>query len=116
MTKSPADQEDAVSAPPERRSEWTAALIPTRLTQLVRELLAQDGHGGADALEDGRREGGADGQAVDEVVQAVAQRDHPGQRADVRVRRPLQPVAAAVAAGAPPGVWTLRVLREASDS
>lgn len=32
------------------------------------ELLTQDGHGGADALEDGGSEGGANGQAVDEVV------------------------------------------------
>ena len=57
------------------------------------ELLAQDGHRRADALEHGGREGGADGQPVDEVVQAVAQRDHPGQRADVGVGRPLQPIA-----------------------
>lgn len=66
----------------------------------MRELLAQDGHRGADALEHRGREGGADGQAVDEVVQAVAQRDHPGQRADVRVGRALQPVAATAALGA----------------
>lgn len=73
--------------------------ISSRLTELVGELLTQDGHRGADALEDGGGEGGADGQAVDEVVQAVAKRDHPGQRAYIGVRRPLQPVAAAAAAG-----------------
>lgn len=66
----------------------------------MRELLTQDGHRGADALEHGGGEGGADGQAVDKVVQAVAQRDHPGQRADVGVGRPLQPVAAAGAGSA----------------
>lgn len=55
------------------------------LTQLVRELLAQDGHRSADALEHRGGEGGADGQAVDKVVQAVTQCDHPSQRADVRV-------------------------------
>lgn len=82
------------------------------LTQLVRELLAQDGHRGADALEHRGGEGGADGQAVDEVVQAVAQRDHPGQRADVRVGRPLQPIAAAAAlgAGSTRAFWALGVL------
>ena len=53
------------------------------------KLLTQDGHGGADTLEDGGGEGGTDGQAIDEVVQAVAERDHPGQRADVRVGRAL---------------------------
>ncbi len=56
-----------------------------QLTQLMGELLAQDGHRGADALEDWGCKGGANSQAVDEVVQAVAQCDHPGQRADVRI-------------------------------
>ena len=75
------------------------------------KLLTQNGHRGADALEDGGGEGGADGQAVDEVVQAVAQRDHPGQRADVRVGRSLQPIAAAAASGGPTrAVRTLGVL------
>lgn len=75
------------------------------------ELLTQDGHGGADALEDGGGEGGADGQAIDEVVQAIAQRDHPSQRADVRVGRPLQPIAAPTTAARPAGtVWALGVL------
>lgn len=85
--------------------------IPPPLTQLVGELLTQDGHGGADALEHGGGERGADGQAVDEVVQAVAQRDHPGQRANVRVGGALQPVAAAASgAGSPAAVWALGVL------
>lgn len=60
------------------------------------ELLAEDGHRGADALEDGHGEGGTDGQAVNEVVQAVAQGDHPGQGADVRVADTLQPVTGAL--------------------
>lgn len=75
------------------------------------ELLTQDGHGGADTLEHGGGERGADGQAVNEVVQAVAQCDHPRQRADVRVRGALQPVAAAASgAGSPGAVWALGVL------
>lgn len=65
-------------------------------TQLVWELLAEDGHGGADPLEHGHGEGGADGQPVDEVVEAVAEGDHPGQRPDVRVPHLLQPVARAL--------------------
>lgn len=73
------------------------------------ELLTQDGHGGADALEDGGGKGGANGQAVNKVVQAITQRDHPGQRANVRVGRPLQPIAA-TATRPPPAVWALRVL------
>ena len=60
------------------------------------ELLAEDGHRGADALEDRHSEGGTNGQAVNEVVEAVAQGDHPGQRADVRVADTLQPVAGAL--------------------
>lgn len=87
----------------------------TVLTQFMGELLTQDGHGGADALEDGGSEWSADGQAVDEVVQAVTQRDHPGQRTDVRVGRPLQPIAPAAAGGAgpAPAVWALGVLARA---
>lgn len=73
------------------------------------ELLTKNGHGGADALEDRGSEGGTDSQAVNEVVQAVAQRDHPGQRADVRVGRSLQPVAAAASAARTRR--TLRTLR-----
>lgn len=57
------------------------------------ELLAENGHGGADPLEDRHGEGGTNGQAVDEVVEPVTQGDHPGQRANVRVSHPLQPVA-----------------------
>lgn len=86
------------------------------LTQLVRELLTQDGHGGADALEDGGGEGGADGQPVDEVVQPVAQRDHPGQSADVRVGGSFQPIAGAAAPpGAGGGVRTLGLLQRREE-
>lgn len=67
-----------------------------KVPELVWELLAEDGHRGADALEDGHGEGGTDGQAVNEVVQAVAQGDHPGQGADVRVADTLQPVTGAL--------------------
>ena len=48
------------------------------------KLLANDGHGDADAGEDGFGEGGADGQPVDEVVESVAEDDHPGDGGDVR--------------------------------
>lgn len=78
------------------------------------ELLAQDCHRGADALENRGGERGPDGQAVNKVVQAVAQCDHPGQRADIRVGRPLQPIAAATTGAWPAtAVWTLRVLEGA---
>lgn len=85
--------------------------IPSWLTQLVGELLTQDGHRGADALENGGGEGGTNGQAVDKVVQAIAQCDHPGQRANVGVRCPLQPIAATTTgAGSPCTVCALGVL------
>lgn len=63
------------------------------LTQLVWELLTQNGHRGADALENRHGEGGSDGQAVDEIVEAVAQGDHPGQSANIGVADTFQPVA-----------------------
>lgn len=63
------------------------------LTQLVGELLAHDGGGGAEARQHRHGEGGADGQPVDEVVQRVAQRDHPRHRPDVGDLLPAQPVA-----------------------
>ena len=43
----------------------------------MRELLAEDGHADGDAGDDGLGEGGADREAVDEVVHAVAEDDHP---------------------------------------
>ena len=60
------------------------------------ELLAEDGHRGADALEDRHGEGGTNSQAIDEIMEAVAQGDHPGQCADVRVADTFQPVAGAL--------------------
>jgi len=44
----------------------------------MRELLADDGQTDRDAFHLGVGEGSADGQAVDEIVQAVAEDDHPG--------------------------------------
>jgi len=44
----------------------------------MRELLADDGQADRDAFHLGVGEGSADGQAVDEIVQAVAEDDHPG--------------------------------------
>ena len=63
------------------------------LTQLVRELLTHDGGGRAEPRHNGHGERSPDRQAVDEVVQRVAQRDHPRHRLDVRDAFPTQPVA-----------------------
>ena len=52
-----------------------------KVSELVRQLLAEHGHADGDAGDDGLGEGGADGEAVDEVVHAVAEDDHPGERA-----------------------------------
>ena len=49
------------------------------------QLLADDGHGDGHAGGDGLVEGGAEAQAVDEVVEAVAKDDHPGHRLHRRV-------------------------------
>lgn len=74
------------------------------LTQLVWELLTENGHRGADALENGHSEGGPDGQAVDEIVEAIAQGDHPGQGANIGVANAFQPIAGTLG--------SLQVLRE----
>lgn len=85
--------------------------LPSWLTQFVGELLTQDGYRGADALKNRGSEGGTDGQAIDEVVQAIAQRDHPGQSANVGVGCPFNPVAAAgPGARSLRAVWSLGVL------
>lgn len=60
------------------------------------ELLTEDGHRGADALENRHSEGGTDSQAVDEIVEAIAQGDHPCQSADIRVADTFQPVTGAL--------------------
>ena len=57
------------------------------------KLLTDDGGGRAEPRHHGHGEGGADGQAVDEVVQRVAQGDHPGHRLDAGDALPSQPVA-----------------------
>lgn len=75
------------------------------------EFLTQDGYRGADALENRGSKGSPDGQAIDEVVQAIAQCDHPGQRANVSVGCPFNPVAATSrGAGWLSTVWSLGVL------
>lgn len=77
----------------------------------MRELLTQDGYRGADALKNRGSKGSPDGQAIDEVVQAIAQCDHPGQRANISVGCPFYPVAATSrGAGLLCTVWSLRVL------
>ena len=47
------------------------------VSELVVELLAQDGEADGEAGDDGLGEGRADREAVDEVVHAVAEDDHP---------------------------------------
>ena len=47
---------------------------------LVGELFAENGDAHADAGKDGLWESGADGQAVDEVVDSVTKDDHPSHR------------------------------------
>lgn len=50
----------------------------------MRELLAHDGDGGAESGQHGDGEGGSDGQAIDEIVKSVTERDHPRQRLHAR--------------------------------
>ena len=59
------------------------ARLPRPLTELVRQLLAENGQADADAGQDVLAEGGADAQAVQEVVEAVAEDDHPGDHGDL---------------------------------
>ena len=54
-----------------------------KVAEFVGEFFADDGDGDADAGKDGLGEGGADRQTVDEVVQSIAEDDHPGYRGDV---------------------------------
>lgn len=49
-------------------TEHLLTQIPSRLTQLMGEFFTQDGHRGADALENRRGEGGANRQAINKVV------------------------------------------------
>lgn len=77
----------------------------------MRELLTQDGYRGADALENRGSKGSPNGQAINEVVQAIAQRDHPGQSANIGVGCPFYPVAAPISgAGSLCTIWSLGVL------
>lgn len=63
------------------------------LTQLVWEFLTKNGHRRADALENRHGEGGTNSQAIDEIVETVAQGDHPSQGTNIRVADPFEPVA-----------------------
>ena len=49
----------------------------------MRKLFAEDSHADADTGQDGLWESGSDGEAVDEVVHAVAEDDHPRDRRDL---------------------------------
>lgn len=44
----------------------------------MRELLAQDGDGSAESLQKRQGAGGPDGQAIDEIVEGITERYHPG--------------------------------------
>lgn len=63
------------------------------LTQLMWELLAYDGGGRAETRQYGHCKWGADSQAIDEVVQRVAQSDHPRHGLDAADATPTQPMA-----------------------
>lgn len=77
----------------------------------MRKLFAEDCHGGANALEYRCCERGTNGQTINEVVQAITQGDHPGQRANVGVGSPFQPIATTATIARPPStVWALGVL------
>ena len=49
----------------------------------MRQLLTEHGQTDADAGQDVLAEGGADAQPVQEVVEAVAEDDHPGDSGDL---------------------------------
>ena len=53
----------------------------------MRQLLAQHRQTDADPGEDGAGHGGPDGEAVDEVVDAVTENDHPGDGRDLSLGR-----------------------------
>lgn len=57
-------------------------------------------------MENRHGEGGTDSQAIDEIVEAVTQGDHPGQSADMRVADAFQPVTGTLG--------SLQVLQESS--
>lgn len=63
------------------------------LTEFVGKLLTHDGDRGAEARHYRHREGGADGEAIDEVVEGVTQGYHPRHRLDAGHGGPTQPVA-----------------------
>lgn len=62
-------------------------------TQFVGKLLTHNGDRSAEARHYRDGEGGADGQAIDEVVESIAQSHHPRHRLDAGHGRPTQPVA-----------------------
>ena len=49
-------------------------------TDLVGDLVQEDGNGGAEAQTQALRDGSAQSQPIPQVVQGVSQDDHPGQR------------------------------------
>lgn len=62
-------------------------------TELVGKLLTHDGDRGAEPRNYGHGEGGADGEAINEVVERVAQGHHPRHRLDAGHGGATQPVA-----------------------
>ena len=93
-----------------RRQKWRQLTQRDRecaLTQLVWKFLTKNGHRCADALENRHGEGGTNSQAIDEIVETVAQGDHPSQGTNIRVSDPLEPVASTLRC--------LQVLRESTS-
>ena len=62
--------------------EYLYFVVSCKCTELVRKLLANNGQTYANAFHGGLGERGANTQPVDEVVQAVAENDHPRDRRD----------------------------------
>lgn len=58
-----------------------------KVPDLVRQLVAEDGQGRREAAHVAVGEGGADGESVRQVVDAVTEDDHPGHAGDVLWRR-----------------------------
>lgn len=86
---------------------WTELRNKMRAThtELVGKLLTHDGDRSAEPRNYGHGEGGADGEAINEVMESVAQGHHPRHRLDVGHGGATQPVA-----GHPP--WPLDVPEE----
>ena len=57
-------------------------IVTCKVTKFMGKLFAQHGHTHRNAGQNGLAEGGADAETVDEIVDAVAKYDHPGDGGD----------------------------------